>query len=95
MEAREKSGSLITAEAGLEQGKEIFALPGRITDPLSRGCNRLIQDGAILLDSSERVLDSLGIFYEKKNFADGKGRKGLAKNRTRDLSRLKKWCIVA
>ena len=79
MEAKEKSGSLITAEAGLEQGKEIFALPGRITDPLSRGCNRLIQDGAILLDSSERVLDSLGIFYEKKNFADGKGRKGLAK----------------
>ncbi len=79
MEAREKSGSLITAEAGLEQGKEIFALPGRIGDPLSQGCNRLIQEGANLLSSAEQVLDSMGVFYEKTNFADGKDRKGLAK----------------
>ena len=49
MEARKKSGSLITASLGLEQGKEIFALPGRITDDLSAGCNELIQSGAGIL----------------------------------------------
>ena len=63
MEARARSGSLITAETGLEQGKEIFALPGRVTDPLSQGCNRLIVEGAHPLLSAEQVLDSLGIFY--------------------------------
>ena len=43
VEAREKSGSLITVEQGLEQGKEIYAVPGQITDHLSMGCNQLIQ----------------------------------------------------
>ena len=51
MEARQKSGSLITAQLGLEQGKEIFALPGRITDSLSEGCNHLIRAGAGILTS--------------------------------------------
>ena len=51
MEARKRSGTLITANYALEQGKEIFALPGRVDDPLSTGCNSLIADGAgILLD---------------------------------------------
>ena len=79
MEAREKSGSLITAETGLEQGKEIFALPGRITDPLSRGCNQLIQDGANLLVSSAQVLEAMGIFREKMEVSGRKEHKGLAK----------------
>ena len=64
VEAREKSGSLITAGLALEQGKEIFAVPGRITDSLSRGSNRLLKDGASLLTSPEDVLQYL---YPERN----------------------------
>lgn len=60
VEAREKSGSLITADLALEQGKEVFAVPGRITDPLSRGCNRLIQNGAAVCLGPEDVLEAFG-----------------------------------
>ena len=59
LEAGEKSGSLITADLGLEQGREIFALPGRTTDKLSRGCNWLIRQGAIPVDSVEDILSHL------------------------------------
>ena len=47
IEARERSGTLITVNMALEQGREVYALPGRVTDSLSYGCNRLICDGAI------------------------------------------------
>lgn len=60
-EAAERSGSLITVEFALEQGKEIFALPGRITDRLSGGCNRLIQAGAYALTSVQDILNVLKI----------------------------------
>ena len=46
IEARVRSGSLITAGYALEQGKTVYALPGRVGDALSEGCNRLIADGA-------------------------------------------------
>lgn len=61
VEAKEKSGSLITVDFGLEQGKEICALPGRISDSLSKGCNRLIQQGAALVTKPQDVLYQLGL----------------------------------
>lgn len=61
MEARKRSGSLITVEKALEQGKEIFALPGRADDPLSRGCLELIRDGAHILTEASDVLTALSL----------------------------------
>lgn len=66
VEAREKSGSLITAELGLEQGKEIFAIPGRLTDRLSSGCNKLIQQGAGMAISPGDILEYLGLKCKKE-----------------------------
>ncbi len=79
VEAREKSGSLITVGLALEQGKEIFALPGRITDPGSAGCNQLIQSGACLVNSPGDILEYFGIQFEKKLSLHEKNEKGLAK----------------
>lgn len=79
IEARQKSGSLITAGLGLEQGKEIFALPGRISDPLSEGCNRLIQEGAGVLLSPRDVLEYLSLRGGKILRVDEKNENGLAK----------------
>ncbi len=56
VEAKEKSGTLITVDMALEQGKEIYCVPGRITDRLSDGCNKLIAQGAgIVLSVSDLV----------------------------------------
>lgn len=59
VEARERSGTLITVDTALEQGREVYAVPGRITDHLSDGCNRLIRQGAGLLLSPEAFLVEL------------------------------------
>ena len=59
IEAKEKSGSLITVDMGLEQGKEIYALPGKATDRLSEGCNNLIKMGAKLVTTPEDILEDL------------------------------------
>jgi DNA processing protein len=56
-EAREKSGTQITADHALDQGKDIYAIPGRNTDALSRGCNRLIRQGAGLASCPQDLLD--------------------------------------
>ncbi len=60
VEAKMRSGSLITAETALEQGRDIYALPGRITDELSEGTNRLIQDGAKSILTPEDLLEEFG-----------------------------------
>jgi DNA processing protein len=61
VEAREKSGALITADFALEQNRSVFAVPGEITSALSRGTNMLIRDGAAPLTCSQDVLDELGL----------------------------------
>lgn len=63
VEAREKSGTLITVDRGLEQGKDIYALPGRITDELSKGCNQLIQNGAKLVHEPFDIIEELRTYY--------------------------------
>lgn len=59
VEASKKSGALITAEFGLEQGKEIFAIPGDIMKQQSEGCNMLIKDGAKIVLSVEEILEEI------------------------------------
>ncbi|MCF0230096.1 MAG: DNA-protecting protein DprA [Parasporobacterium sp.] len=59
IEAGKNSGTLSTASHALNQGKDVFALPGRVTDPLSEGCNKMIADGAGVLLSPEYFLDDL------------------------------------
>jgi DNA processing protein len=61
VEARERSGALITADFALELGREVFAVPGEITASLSTGANRLIRQGAAPLLSADDVLEALGI----------------------------------
>ena len=61
VEARERSGALITADFALEEGREVFAVPGEITSALSAGSNALLRLGATPLTCSRDVLDSYGI----------------------------------
>lgn len=65
VEAAARSGTLSTANHALEQGKEVFAVPGNITSPLSAGCNRLIKDGATPLTDIGEFIET--IFPEKIN----------------------------
>lgn len=67
VEAKEKSGSLITAGYAAEQGKEIYAVPGNINSVYSKGTNLLIKDGAKIVTSIEDILDDLEFITIKKN----------------------------
>jgi DNA processing protein len=61
VEARERSGALITADLALEEGREVFAVPGEITSSLSAGSNRLLRNGATTLTAVADVLEAFGI----------------------------------
>ncbi len=83
MEARIRSGSLITADAALDQGKDVFVIPGRIGDVLSEGCNRLIRQGAIPVISPDDILE----YYNVKTDPE-KGR-GMGRDEKRILDLIK------
>ena len=78
VEAKESSGSLITAEFALEQGKIVYAVPGAVTDALSRGCHKLIYDGAGIAYCPEVLLEELGISVSKATQTEEKNNLGLA-----------------
>lgn len=59
VEAALKSGSLITAHEAVDQGREVFAIPGSINDPLAKGCHALIRNGARLVETAQQVVDEL------------------------------------
>lgn len=65
VEAREKSGSLITADCALDQGKDVYAVPGRYGDALSAGCCRLISQGAGILYDINKFMEETGILNKK------------------------------
>lgn len=68
VEARKKSGSLITVDFALDQGKDVYVIPGRLDDPLSEGCNNLIKMGAKVVTSEEDILEDFGMI---KGYLDG------------------------
>jgi DNA processing protein len=69
IQAAEKSGALITAEYALEQGREVFAVPGAFDDPLSAGCHKLLRRGAQLVTCADHILQELG-YAQKAEIPD-------------------------
>lgn len=88
IEARQKSGTYITVEMALEQGREIYAVPGRVTDRLSDGCNKMLKDGAhVFLSPQDFLLDLQELMPGRMEY--------LQKNcpKKRSLSKEEKQCL--
>lgn len=70
VEAARQSGSLITARCALDQGREVFAIPGSIHNPLARGCHQLLREGAKLVETAADVWSELKIPFTKQDITD-------------------------
>ncbi|WP_425614485.1 DNA-processing protein DprA [Anatilimnocola sp. NA78] len=71
VEAAERSGALITSKHAMEQGREVFAVPGRVDNRMARGCHQLIRDGAKLVQDVDDVLEELGPLPQPSKREDG------------------------
>lgn len=72
VEAAERSGALVSAVHAMEQGREVFAVPGRVDSRMSRGCHQLLRDGATLVESVDDVLEQLGPLTGVAKLTDGR-----------------------
>ena len=70
IEARERSGAIITAETAIKENREVFAVPGNIFSENSRGCHKLIQEGAKLVNNIEDILVELGNYIKRYGNTD-------------------------
>ena len=90
VEAAKRSGSLISARLAAEQGREIFAIPGSIHNPMSRGCHQLIRQGAKLVESADDIVSELGpmVGHLIQNATEDVAETGGAKHHDADYEKL-------